>query len=310
MTSEVLSMKLIDSNSLPMLPGNHSIKIPALVRSSNIPNSEKIFIISHHLNVPVKFHRHDFYEFVFITNGIAISNINGKDIYLLPDSLLLMNLHSSHSLKVKDPKSIVINICIKPEILASGVFADFLKQNNYLCNFLNNQGNKDYLYFSPTHLSRYLPIINGILSEYAKNNYHYNYAMLGLLLIFFDQLSHENYYSYVGIDDLCLKIITKIKENIRTITVQELAQNFNYCTAYLSRYVKKHTSMTIKEIIIQEKMKQAKKYLTETNYSIEEIATLAGYKSVSYFFKTFERQNNITPDQFRKTIYQKPANYF
>lgn len=295
-------MKLIDSNKLPKLSRNDFFKIPNLVRSSNIPNSEKIFVVSHDLDIPVPFHKHDFYEFVFITNGIAISNINNKDIYLLPDSLLLMNLHSAHSLKVKDPKTQVINICIKPEIFAGGVFAEFLQQDNYLCNFLCDKDNNSYLYFSPTSLSRYLPIINGILSEYVTNNYHYNYAMLGLLLIFFDQLSHENYYSYTGIDSLSLNVISAIKDNVQTITVQQLAQNFGYSTAYLSRYIKKHTTLTIKEIIMQEKMKQAKKYLSETNYSVEEISRLVGYKSVSYFFKTFEKQNNVTPDQFRKTV--------
>lgn len=49
-------------------------------------------------------------------------------------------------------------------------------------------------------------------------------------------------------------------------------------------------------------MKQAKKYLITTNYSIEEVSHLVGYKSVSYFFKTFEKQNNVTPDQYRKVI--------
>lgn len=295
-------MKLIDSNNLPKFAENNFFKIPNLVRSRNIPNFEKIFVVSHALDVPVTFHRHDFYEFVFITKGIAISSINDKDIYLLPDSLLLMNLHSSHSLKVKDPEAIVINICIKPEIFKSGVFADFLKQNNYLCNFLSNKGSNSYLYFSPTQLSRYLPIINGILSEYVNNDYHYNYAMLGLLLIFFDQLSHADYYSYIGIDDLSLKVMSAIKENVQNKTVKKLADDFDYSPAYLSRYIKQHTSLTIKEIIMQEKMKQAKEFLTETNYSVEEISTLVGYKSVSYFFKLFEKQNHITPDQFRKTL--------
>lgn len=295
-------MKLIDSKKLPKITENKFFQIPNLVCSNNIPNSEKIFVVSHDLNIPVPFHRHDFYEFVFISNGIAISNINDQDVYLLPNSLLLMNLHSSHSLKVKDPKAMVINICIKPEIFASGVFADFLGQSNYLCDFINNKGNNSYLYFSPTHLSRYLPIINGMLSEYVNNNYHYNYAMLGLLLIFFDQLSHENYYSYIGIDNLCLKVMSAIKKNVQIITVQKLAKHFNYSPAYLSRYIKQHTSLTIKEIIMQEKMKQAKKYLAETNYSIEEISRLVGYKSISYFYKAFKLQNNVTPDQFRKTL--------
>ena len=84
--------------------------------------------------------------------------------------------------------------------------------------------------------------------------------------------------------------------------MQQLAKKFGYSTAYLSRYVKKHTALTIKEVIMQEKMKQAKKYLSETNYSVEEISRLVGYKSVSYFFKKFEKQNNVTPDQFRKTV--------
>lgn len=261
--------------------------------------------MSHKLDTPVPFHRHDFYEFVFITNGIAISNINEKDIYLLPDSLLLMNLHSSHSLKVKDPRAIVTNICIKPDIFKSGIMADFLKRNNYLCNFLNNKSQADYLYFSPAHLNRYLSIINGILTEYEKNNYHCNYTMLGLLLIFLDKLSHENYYSYTGIDELCLKIFSEIKNNVQNISVKKLADHFDYSTAYLSRYVKQHSAITIKELIIQEKMQRSKEYLINTDYSIEEIANLIGYKSVSYFFKAFEAQNNITPDQFRKSILNK-----
>lgn len=295
-------MKILDINKLPKIEETKSFKVPNIVHSSFLSDSKKIFVISHNLNRNVPFHKHDYYEFVFITNGIAISNIKDKDIYLLPDSLLLMNLHSSHSLKVKDPNAVITNICIKPEIFNSGVFADFLKENNYLSNFLNNKSEADYLYYSPTYLSRYLPLINGMLSEYVKNNYHYNYAMLGLLLVFFDSLSRENYYSYSGINDLCLKILSYIKENIQYITVEELAKHFDYSTAYLSRYVKQHTSLTIKEIIMREKMKKAKELLMTTDYPIEEISHLIGYNSISYFFKAFEKQNDVTPDQFRKTI--------
>lgn len=295
-------MKLLNINKLPKIKEDNSFKIPTVVHSSSLFNSEKIFVISHNLDRPVPFHKHDYYEFVFITNGIAISNINHKDIYLLPDSLLLMNLHSSHSLKVKDPNAVVTNICIKPEIFNSGIFSDFLKEDNYLSNFLSNTSKANYLYFSPTSLSQYLPLINGMLSEYVNNNYHCNYTMLGLLLVFFDSLRHKNYYSYSGIDDLCLKIFSYIKDNIQNITVEGLAKHFDYSVAYLSRYIRKHTSLTIKEIIMHEKMKKAKKLLITTKYSIEEITHLIGYKSISYFFKAFEKQNGVTPDQFRKTI--------
>ena len=59
--------------------------------------------------------------------------------------------------------------------------------------------------------------------------------------------------------------------------------------------------MTIKEYQMTLRLREASRLLCETDLSITEIASEAGFYDVFFFSKTFRKEKGITPSEFRKT---------
>ncbi len=68
---------------------------------------------------------------------------------------------------------------------------------------------------------------------------------------------------------------------------------------YLSSVFKKEMGMAVAEYIRAQKLSEVKRLLTETDYSLSEIALSLGYSSQSYFQNQFKAEFGITPIQYK-----------
>ncbi|MFB5663227.1 AraC family transcriptional regulator [Alteribacillus sp. HJP-4] len=87
------------------------------------------------------------------------------------------------------------------------------------------------------------------------------------------------------------------------ISVQKVAETFNYNKDYLSRMFKRETGMNLNEYINLLKMSKAKELLSRTNKSIKEIAGVVGLYDEKYFMKLFKKYEGLTPTEYRKAFY-------
>ena len=67
----------------------------------------------------------------------------------------------------------------------------------------------------------------------------------------------------------------------------------------LSREYKQYTGNTISKYIQNARMTEAKRLLTETNKSINEISEAVGYDYAISFIRTFKKFEGVTPSEFR-----------
>ncbi|WP_107668143.1 response regulator [Cyanothece sp. BG0011] len=86
----------------------------------------------------------------------------------------------------------------------------------------------------------------------------------------------------------------------REITLSDVAQAVGYSPAYLTNRVKQETGNTVNRWIIERKITGACSLLETTDWSIEKIATVMGYSSLSYFFRQFRQYRAMTPNDWRK----------
>jgi len=84
------------------------------------------------------------------------------------------------------------------------------------------------------------------------------------------------------------------------ISLGEIAKMHHYEVSGFSRAIKKHTGMNYTDYVAKLRVEYAKRYLTDTTRSIEDITEIVGYKSVRYFRETFEKYTGVTPSQYRK----------
>lgn len=83
-------------------------------------------------------------------------------------------------------------------------------------------------------------------------------------------------------------------------TVKEFAQKLSVTPKHLTETVKKETGISALQTIHSAKIQYAKGLLSQTNFSIKEIAFELGFDNPEYFNVFFKRIEGKTPSQFRQ----------
>lgn len=82
--------------------------------------------------------------------------------------------------------------------------------------------------------------------------------------------------------------------------LQELAFRFGLSASHLGRLIKQETGKRFTELMIAQRMLNAKSLLRKTDYRIEDIAEMVGYKSYLIFYQVFIKQVGVSPSVYRK----------
>ena len=84
------------------------------------------------------------------------------------------------------------------------------------------------------------------------------------------------------------------------VTLDELAALEHISKSYLSRQFKQQTGMTVVAYMNQFRIETAKRLLTGSEMSVNEIAYQVGFESPKYFYRTFKKLTDESPASFRR----------
>lgn len=84
------------------------------------------------------------------------------------------------------------------------------------------------------------------------------------------------------------------------LTLEQLSNECHCSKSTISRIFKSHTGMTIMDYLLKVRMNEAKKLLSDTVFSIQEIGEICGFCDGNYFSYIFKKQFGITPSLYRK----------
>ena len=90
------------------------------------------------------------------------------------------------------------------------------------------------------------------------------------------------------------------KHYTEDVSLNQLAKKYHFEVSHFSRLFKKYTGETYSEYIIKLRIELSKRYLTESELSIEEIAEKVGYNSSKHFRGQFKKCTGKTPGAYRK----------
>ncbi|MBE7051569.1 MAG: helix-turn-helix transcriptional regulator [Ruminococcaceae bacterium] len=85
-----------------------------------------------------------------------------------------------------------------------------------------------------------------------------------------------------------------------SLSIPVIAKQFNIHPNYLSSIFKSNTNSTIIEYLSQVRIASAKKYLTESDLTIKDIALKIGYNNSHTFTRIFKKFEGVTPSDYRK----------
>lgn len=117
-------------------------------------------------------------------------------------------------------------------------------------------------------------------------------------------LLHKPYL--VDISDQRKQIIYDILQYIHLhyqseITLKDIASHFNFSPSYISRLFKKTTGVSFRHYLIKYRLKKAQKLLIHSDQLIADISDQVGFSEPAYFSRTFKKEFQITPAQYRQS---------
>jgi len=89
----------------------------------------------------------------------------------------------------------------------------------------------------------------------------------------------------------------------KDFSLEELAKQFNLNPVYLSNLFAKEMGVSLIKYCNNRRINRAIVLLSNTNYTISEIAYQLGAGNAASFSRLFKRHHGITPVEFRRTLH-------
>ena len=144
--------------------------------------------------------------------------------------------------------------------------------------------------------------IHEMIEEYRFNKTFASEICDDILSVLVSRLIRASQSKAIGSEDISENLLEYIMNNFnKPITHKQLSEIFSYHKNSINRILLKSTNMTLKNYMIDIRMKKACEFLLYSNKTVAEIAELCGYSGSVFFSRQFKQKNGITPLEYRKT---------
>ena len=97
------------------------------------------------------------------------------------------------------------------------------------------------------------------------------------------------------------RIVKYVEKNYyKDLKLENLADIFNYNSAYLGKIFKSYTGESFNTYLDKVRIEEAKKLLIEENLKVYEVCDNIGYKNIDYFHSKFKKYVGISPLNYKK----------
>ncbi|WP_205668830.1 helix-turn-helix transcriptional regulator [Alloscardovia theropitheci] len=258
----------------------------------DIDSSENFAILTHRPEHVSHLHYHDHFELTYVSDGSMLLITENNTYVLEEGDCILVPPNTAHALAPIENEG---HYPLEIDFLIKNEFLEAIKSLNIYEEITPLHDSTECLLIEEPSFAHQL---DRIITTYSACSYHVNFSVLGAILSAFHSYNiimnqHQT------IPALQTRINTIIEHNLTDVTIPHIASELGYSIGYLSRKVKKEIGTTVGKMIIDARLDAAQDYLSRTSYSIERIAELIGYDSVSYLYKIFYERFHQTPAQYR-----------
>ena len=252
-------------------------------------------------------HTHNYVEFVYMCQGSTTHIIDGNRIVLKEGDLLFMNQNARQEILPAGRDDIAVNFMIMPHFFdlalrnlenESGALRDFLIS----CLTDRDMGG-NYLYFDAADI---LPVQNlmenmiWIMLNEPQNRRTLSQTTISLLfLTLIDQASHLHVSGNSYDQNIMLHLFNYIDTQYQSASLSEFAEANGSDIYTMSRFIKRNTGRTFKELLVEKRLRQAEYLLSNTALPVADIAVSVGYENTSYFHRLFRSIYGMSPRDWR-----------
>lgn len=252
-------------------------------------------------------HKHTYFEIIFILQGKGMHNINGNTFEYAAGDVFLLGPEDFHNFEIVEQTEfcfIRFNDFFSKEQLTekNGSWKHILDTLLYTSSQSRGSIVKDHQEKQKLH-----HLLGVLEAEYQNEQSQYfemmrDNLMRSIMVILARNLLGQTSTKVVPKDSV-EAILRYIKQHIYQpshLSIEHLAEVFNFSATYISLFFKKHTGESLKQYITKHKIQLIEARLLYSRLTLTEIADEFGYTDESHFCKQFKKYTGTTPTMFRK----------
>ncbi len=244
-------------------------------------------------------HKHDeYYELIFLSEGEGFHCVESEKFMISSPEFYFLKPGQLHYWQFTSiPKGFVILFHIDEfNAVREKTLIDLIRK---LTDTTRLKIHPDKF---PSHL------LEDIFKEFHLNTQYSKEIIHGLLnaligkLLQINEDSQESRSMPQSVYEKFVQLL--VKECPRLHKVNEFADLLNTTPQNLNTICRKQTNKSASELVTNQLMLEAKRYILHTDNTIYEIADLLSFTDASNFVKFFKKHEHITPVQFREQYFQ------
>ena len=281
-----------------------------VINSSKMMKENESFAIHQHKRfVSFEEHKHDYMELIYAYSGEIRQRINGTQVNIKAGEICILDLNAMHSIEPASENDIAINI-LMTESFFNNMFMSSLSENDMMSKFIikaiyQKKKNSEFLLFPSGNNEFVQVIMKRLLCECFDKKMAFDTAVNAYIVLLFTEFlrDYKNNMGDSKVKDINIAIITEIKNylyaNYKVADLKTTSEHFHFNADYLSKLIKNFTGASFTGLMQDIKLKEACTLLKNSDFTIEEIMNRVGYNNMSYFYKLFKRNFNLTPVEYR-----------
>ncbi len=245
------------------------------------------------------YHRHDGYEVYLFLSGNVLFYQNYNCYKLTPGDLLILPptcMHRIISLDESVYERITINI-------RHSVIERLSTEHTNLFTCFES-GETVPIHLDQSQISTFISLADKLIE--SLNNIEYgsdiiaNSCLSQLLLIINKHHLAHNEPKMSIMPELVKNVMLYISDNLAgDLSLTRISEEFYHNGTYISRMFKKHTGLTLKEYIIDQRLDMARRYLYNGS-NVQEACDKSGFSDYSNFIRSYTAAYGTSPGKTRQ----------
>jgi len=263
------------------------------IRINNKLESEQLFKISPFKQVikRTKPHKHDaYFEIIYLSEGAGFHWVDTQKFQITPPVVYFLSGQLHYWEMTAIPKGFVM--LFREDIVTQGDLLNLVRNLEGSVNI--NTADVEGLEF----------IFSEMESEYKNPSANSKEMIHGYLKVVLIKLLRNKQLSttVAGNESVYGRFLQLIQNShpISNLKVNDVASSLNVSPQHLNAILKKMKGKSAGELIDEQVILEAKRYLLHTDKTVSEIAFELSFADPSHFVKHFRKSTGQTPQTFRK----------
>lgn len=256
---------------------------------------------------PTEVHVSDWVEILYQYSGESTVRLPAAVEHLNTGQVLLIDSGVPHGVDALGEDDILISVVMQRRYLDVNFFNRF-SQTNIMSEFFVNaisgrQTHDQFIVFFSEHNRRVRMYFIELLCELEDPTINSPDVVSSLFTLIFIELinverqQHTHDVSASGVD--VIEVLHYLEDHYRDCTLKQVAEEFGLNPNYLTTLLKERTGHSFKELVTLQRLSTAAFMLKNTTGTVEDIASAMGYSNLSFFYRSFKRQFDMTPAAYR-----------